>query len=131
MSFQKLMNRIVGILQVSKLASARRTVFTAGGRESFRDPVIAERAFLRGFLLRIDETTAVRTRLHAVAAAQAVFLVHQHHAVRTDKGCAHGTHLSAGRVSAVIAHLGNEEVLPVAYRSRRKPVLAADRKSVK
>src|ERR1017187_6408043 len=93
MSFQELVNRIVGILQVSKLASAGRTVFAAGGREAFRDPVIAERTFLGSFLLRIDETASVRTGLHAIAAAEAVFLVHQHHAIRTDKRRTHGTHL--------------------------------------
>src|ERR1035437_2944838 len=96
MSFQELMNRIVGIFQVSKLASARRTVFAAGSRESFGNPVIAERTFLGGFLLRIDETAAVRTCLHAIAAAKAVFLVYLHHAIGTDKRCAHRTHLGAG-----------------------------------
>src|ERR1035441_2630972 len=95
MSFQKLMNRIVGILQVSKLASAGRTVFAAGSRESFRDPVVAERTFLGGFLLWIDETASVRTGLHAIAAAEAVFLVHQYYAIGTDKRRTHGTHLSA------------------------------------
>src|ERR1035437_4450234 len=96
MSFQELVDRIVGILQVSQLASTGRTVFAAGGRESFGDAVIAERTFLGGFLLRIDETASVRTCLHAIAAAEAVFLVHQHDAIRTDKRRPHGTHLSAG-----------------------------------
>src|ERR1700693_147445 len=95
MGFQELVNRVVGILQVGQLPRARRTGLAACGGQTFRDPVIAESAFLGGITLRVDEAATVRAGLHTIPAAEAVFLVDQNHAIRAYEGCAHRTDLRA------------------------------------
>src|SRR5271157_86077 len=95
MGFQELVNRVVGILQVRQLPRPGRTRLAACGGQAFRDPVIAESAFLGGLGFRIDEAATVGAGLHAIPAAEAVFLVDQNHAIRAYKGCAHRTDLRA------------------------------------
>ena len=76
-----------------------------------------------------------------VTESQAVSLVHQNHPIRSDEGRAHRTHLGAGRILAVVAQLGNEEILTgrfgrgresliptYALGNRREPFLAAIRR---
>jgi len=112
MGLQKLMDWIIGIFQIGQLARACRTGFAARRRESFRNPVVAEIAFVRGIRLRIQEPAAVGARLNAVTAAQTIFLVYQDDSIWADKRRAHWTHLSARRIGAVIAHFGDEERFP-------------------
>src|SRR5208337_2366220 len=125
---QEFMNRVIGVFQVRKLPRPRRAHLAAGGRESFGDPVIAEGTFLRGFRLWVDEAAPIRARLYAIAAAEAVFLVDQNRTVRTNECRAHGTHLRARRIGALIAHLGNEKVLAPGLLGGRETVLASVRR---
>src|SRR5208337_1441044 len=98
------------------------------GREPLGDPVIAESAFVRSLCVWVDEAASVRTCLHTIAAAKAVLLVYQHHPVWTDERGAHGTYLRAGGVSAVVAQLGNKEVLAALFPGGAKSILAAARR---
>src|SRR5260370_36165983 len=127
MSLQKLMNRIFGILQVGELASARWADFAARSRQSIRDPVIAERAFLGGIGLRIDEPASVGASLHAITAAKAVLLVDQDNTIWRNERCPYWTHLGAGRICTVVTQLRDEEVLSATLFVWRETLLAAVR----
>src|SRR5208282_2627916 len=108
---QKGVNRIVGILQVGQLPRARGACLATGGGQTLRDPVITERAFIGGMFLGMEETASVRAGLNAVAAAQAVIVIDEHHTVGCMKSGADRAHLRARRIHTVVAHLGHEEVL--------------------
>ena len=101
----------LGFLQVGQHARLRGTGFAAGRGEALRDAVIAQRAFVGRVRFRIEEAAAVRAGLDAVAAAEAVFLIHQHDAVGSHERRAHRADLHARRVGAVVAELGDEEGL--------------------
>ena len=103
MRAQELMNRIFGILEILELARSGRSDFAAGRRQSLGDAVIAERTLLGSVGLGINEAASVGARLHTVAAAEAVTLVDQHHAVWRDEGRAHRADLRARGIRAVIA----------------------------
>ncbi len=122
---QKLMDRILRVLQIGKLPRASGTGFATRRGEALGDAVIAERALVRRLRLGIEEAAAVGAGLDAVAAAEAVLLVDQHDAIWGDEGGAHRADLGAGRICAVIAHFGNEEVFAARFVDRRKSVLAA------
>ena len=107
---KKRMNRIVGILQVGQLPRARGACFTARSGQTLRDPVIAKRAFVGRAFFGMEEAASVRTRLNAIAATQAIFLINEHNSIGSMKSGADGTHLRTGRIDAVVAHLGHEEV---------------------
>ena len=89
----------------------RGTGFAAGRGESLGDAVIAQRALVGRVRLGVEEAAAVGAGLDAVAAAEAIFLVHQHHAVGSDERRADRADLHARRVRAVVAELGDEEGL--------------------
>ena len=95
MGFQELVNRVVRILQVRQLPRAGWTTFATCGGQTFGDPVITKSAFFGGLSRRVDEAATVGAGLHTIAAAEAVFLVHQYHAIGTDKSRADGTNLRA------------------------------------
>src|SRR5947209_14798616 len=107
------------------MARAGGTHFSAGRGQSLSDAVIAERAFVCGIGFGIDEAASVRTGLHAVAATQAIIFVHQNDAVGTHKRRPHGTDLSAGRIGAVVAQFGDEEILAAGILIQWKTVFAA------
>ena len=58
---------------------------------------------------RVHPAGAVRTCLDAIRAADAILLVHQHHAIIRLEGCTDRADLHARRLRAVVAELGNEE----------------------
>src|SRR6185437_12016854 len=122
---QKLVNGVLGVLEVGQLPRAGGAVLAAGRGQSLGDPVITKRAFLRHVFLRMQEAAAVRTCLYAVTAAQAVLFVDQHYAVRRDERSSHRTNLGAGRIRAVVAHFGNEELLHAGFVTAGESVLAA------
>ena len=65
MGFQKFMDRIIGILEVCELAHVGWAGFATGGRQALGDPVIAERAFVRDFLDRMDVAASCSTAVNA------------------------------------------------------------------
>src|SRR5450759_3021 len=83
---QELVDRLLRVRQVARLPGARRARLAARGRQPLRAAVVAERALVHRLGARVDEPAAVGTRLHAVATPQAVRLVDQHDAIRTDEG---------------------------------------------
>src|SRR6266545_3408791 len=101
--------RAAALLHIAEDARSGGTNLHARGLQIFGDAVVAEGAFVRRLSARIQVTGSVRTRLYAVAAADAVVLIHQHHALLARKGCAYGTDLHAGSVVAVVAQLGHKE----------------------
>src|SRR5271157_540320 len=119
------MNRIFRVFQVGKLPRARRANLATRSGEALRDPVITKGAFVRSLCPRVDEAAAIRTRLHAIAAAQAVFLVYENDTIGTHESRAHRTHLRAGRVRTLIAHLGNEKILPAVCIGWWKSIFSA------
>src|SRR5271169_3877710 len=108
---QELVDRVFRILEVDELPRARRAAFAAGRREALRDAVVAQVALVDRLRSRDDEPAPVRAGLHAVAAAKAIGLVHEDGAVGALECGAHGTHLRAGRVRALITELRHEEAL--------------------
>ena len=110
-----------GFLQIAEGARPGRAGLAAGGGQPLGDPVIAEGALVHRVRARVDEAAAVGAGLHAVAAAQAVGLVHQDDAVRALEGRAHRADLDAGRVGAVVAELRDEEVLGAVARAGTSP----------
>ena len=115
MRAQELVDRVLRVLEVAEHPRLGGAGLAAGGGEPLRDPVVAEAALVHRLGARVDEAAAVGAGLHAVAAAEAVRLVHEHDPVRALEGRAHRADLHAGRVRAVVAQLGDEEVLrPVA-----------------
>src|SRR5581483_8978254 len=125
MGAQEFMNGIVRVLQVRELPRARGAHLAARGGQSLGDAVIAERAFLRRVGLGIDEAASVGAGLHAVAAAQAVILVHQDDSIGTDECGAHRADLRARGIGAMVAELGNEKVLAALVLARRESLLPA------
>src|SRR5690349_6941621 len=122
---QEFVDRVVGILEVDKLARLRRAVFAARGRQALGDAVVTERALVGGLGLGMQITAAVGAGLHTVTAAQAVVFIHQHHAVRADERRPHRADLHAGRIGTMVAKLRHEEALHRRFLDRRKSVDAA------
>ena len=106
------------VLQIRQHARRRGARLAARRRQALRDAVITERALLRHVLFRMDEPAAVRTRLDAIAAAETVLLIHQHHAVRSRERGAHRANLRARGIRAVVAQLGHEELF---HAGRKRP----------
>ncbi len=78
----------MGSLGFFKSTSCRAPVgqaLAARRCQSLGDAVIAERAFVRDLLLRMDVAASIRTGLHAVGATEAILLIHQHHAVGSSR----------------------------------------------
>src|SRR6266545_6439804 len=73
---EELMDRIFRIIEIPQHPRSRGAGLAAGRGEAARDPVITEIAFVDRVRARIDEPAAVGARLHAIAAAQTVGLVH-------------------------------------------------------
>ena len=94
--FQELVNRVVGILEIHQLPRTGRANLATRGGQALGDPVIAKRALVRDSFFRVNIAAAVRAGLHAIRAAQAVLLIHQHHTVRSHKGRTHRADLRAG-----------------------------------
>ena len=124
MSSQEFVNRVLGILQVRKLTRACRADLAAGGGQALGNAVITERALLGGVGSGIDKAAAVRAGLHAIATSEAVTLVDQDDPVRTNEGCADRAHLRTRRIGAVIAELGNKEILAARVLIRRETLFA-------
>ena len=82
---------------------------TQAGFEPLGDPVVAQGAFVGGVGRWVDEAAAVGAGLHAVAAADAVLVVDQHHAVRVREEAPTGQTWVHGVCCAVVAQLGHEE----------------------
>ena len=122
---QELVHRVLGVLEIHQLPRAGGAVLAAGRGQALGDAVVAERALVHGFGFGVQVAAAVGAGLHAVAAAQAVLLVHQHDAIRADEGGAHRADLHAGGIRAVVAELGNEEALEVwSVWTAGKPLMA-------
>src|ERR1035437_4495861 len=119
---QKRVHRVVGILEVHQLARAGGAILAAGSGQTLGNAVVADGALVHGFGFGLQIAAAVGAGLHAVAAAQAVLLVHQHHAVRADEGGAHRADLHAGGIRALVAELGDEEALEAGLLGGRKAV---------
>src|SRR5271166_456258 len=83
----------------------------AGRLQPLRNPVIAPGAFVGGLRLFIEVSSTIRTRLHTVPAANAVFFVDQYHAIWRLVGGPNRTNLHARRILAVIAELRDKESL--------------------
>ncbi len=111
LSHDDLRDRVIGVLDIADQARTEGACVHAGGLHSLRDPVIAEVALLGCVIYRVEEPNTVGTAHDTVAAADTPRPVHQHHAVLGLVGCAHGAHLHAGRVVALVAKLGHEECL--------------------
>src|ERR1035437_3044269 len=108
---EELVDRIPRVLEIDELTRARRAALAARRREALRDPVIAEVALVDRVRTRVDEPAPVWAGLHAVSAAEAIRLVDEDGAVGALECGAHGAHLCARGVRALIAELRNEEAL--------------------
>src|ERR1035437_7861563 len=93
---QEIVDRVFRVLEVDELPRARGAALAAGRREALRDAVVAQVALVDRFRAGVDEPASVRTGLHAVAAAEAVGLVHEDGAVGALERGANGAHLRAG-----------------------------------
>ena len=119
---QVLLDRVARVLEVAERPRAGGARLAARGGEPLRDPVVAEAALVHGGRARVDEPAPVRASLNAIAAAEAIGLVHEHDAVRALERRAHRADLHAGRMRALVAELGHEEVL----RAVAHPVLLGE-----
>src|SRR3974390_1123955 len=108
---QELVNGIFRILQVSQLPRACRAVLAACRRQPLADAVIAQRTFIARVLCRVEKAATVGTSLNAIATAQTVFVIDQHHSIRSVISGANWADLCARRVYAMVAQLRYEEVL--------------------
>src|SRR5215469_9867751 len=109
--FQKGVNGIVGILEVCELPRAGGATFAARGGQALGDAVIAERAFVGDMLGGMEVTAAVGASLNAIAAADAVVLIHEDNAVGGMERRAHRADLGAWRIDTVVAEFGDEEIV--------------------
>ena len=125
MGLEKLMNRVLGIFKVYELPRTRWAGLATCGCEALGDPVVAKRALIGHFFHGMNVAASIRTSLHAIRTAEAVFRINEHDAVRSYEGCADGTDLGAGRICAVVAHLRNEEVLLAVLFSNWEALFAA------
>src|ERR1017187_7551493 len=93
--FIKFLERIIGlqIFQIPQKTRLRRTNLDAGRLQSARDAMITKRAFFSGLRDRIQKPGAIRTGLNTKGAADAVFWVNQHRAVRRLERRANRTYL--------------------------------------
>src|SRR5271157_1888408 len=123
--FQKGVYRIAGIFQVGQLPRARGTCLATCGGQALRDPVITERAFIGSMFFGMEETASVRAGLDAIAAAQAIIVIDEHHSIGCMKSGADGAHLGARRIDAVVAHLGHEEVFSTFRIARGETIHSA------
>ena len=103
--------RIIRVPQVRQPASTERAAIHAGRLHAFRNPVVAEIAFIGDFVFRVEEPDAIGASHDAVAAADAPFPVNENDAVVRLVGCANRANLDAGRVVTLIAELRNEKRL--------------------
>ena len=87
--------------------------------------MVAERTFLRCVGFGVDEAAPVGTRLHAVAAAEAITFVDEDDAIGGDEGRANGADLGARGIGAVVAELRDKEVLAAGVLVWREALLAA------
>src|SRR5208337_2170752 len=94
-SLQKSVNWIMRILQVRQLPRPGRTRFATRGGQALRDAVVTQGAFLRRMPVRMKKAASVRTCLNAVAAAQAIVVIDQHHTVGSMVGGTHWAYLRA------------------------------------
>src|SRR5258708_968161 len=106
---QEFMHRIFGIFQIGQHARLRRTGFATRRGQTFRNAVVTERALVGRIGLRVEKAAAVGASLDAVAAAEAILLVHQDYTVRRVEGRAYGADLYTRRVRAMIAEFRDEE----------------------
>src|SRR5579863_3352332 len=128
MGAQKLMDGVFGILEVGELPRPGWTGLATRGGQPFGDAMVAEGTFLRSLRFGIQKAAAIRARLNAVPAADAIFFVDKHNTIRRDERGTDRAHLGAGRIGAVIAHFRNEEILAAGFEARRKAILAAIRR---
>src|SRR5208282_1650070 len=120
--FVKFLERIIRgqIFQIAKDARLRRTNLDAGRLQSARDAMITQGALFSGLGDRAQEPGAIRTGLDAKGAADAVFRVNQHRAIRRAKRRADRTGLNARRILTQVAQLRDEErVLDLILRQGR------------
>src|SRR5574340_1814271 len=61
-------DRVIGVFNIAYLPGAERTCLNAGGLQAFGDPVIAEIAFFRCVIYRMEEPDAVGAAHNAVSA---------------------------------------------------------------
>ena len=102
-------NRIVGISQIRNPASTERAALDTCRLHALADPVVAEVALIRDFVLGMEETHAVRACHDAVATAYAPIPVNQYDTVVRLIGCADRAYLDARRVVALIAEFRHKE----------------------
>ena len=101
--------RIVRIPEICNPARIEGARFNAGRIHAFRDPVVAEVAFVRDLVNRMEETHTVGAGHDAVAASDAPVAVYEDDAVTGLVGRPYRADLHAGCVVTLIAELGHEE----------------------
>lgn len=119
------MNGVVGILEVDELPRAGGTTFAASGGQPLGDAVITKRAFVGDVFGGVEETAAVGASLNAIAASDAVVLIHENYAIRGVEGGSHRADLSARRIHTVVAEFGDKKVFSTGEFTGRKTLLAA------
>src|SRR2546423_2830132 len=67
---QKIVNGILGVLEIDELPGAGGAVLATRGGEALGDAVVTEIALIDGLFLRMEVAAAVRAGLDAVAAAE-------------------------------------------------------------
>src|SRR5262249_21120904 len=83
---QKLVHGILRIFEIDQLPRAGGAILAAGGSETPGDAVVTERALVDRVLLGMQVAAAVGAGLDAVAASEAVALIHEHDAIGADEG---------------------------------------------
>src|SRR5579883_523601 len=103
--------RVVGgrVFQIAENPRLGRTDFHASRVKAARDAMVAKRAFFGRLGYRVQEPAAIRTRLNAETAADAILRIDQHRAVRGVKRGPHRANLNTSRVLAQVAKLGHKE----------------------
>ena len=111
----------LGIVQVAELASLARAVLHARRLLALIDEMRAHRALFDNALVLagVVRAHAVGAGHDAVLAADALAVIHQHHAVVALVAGAGGAHADAFRVVAMLARHGQVVHLQVGIGSRR------------
>src|SRR5210317_358311 len=104
-------HRIVRVPQVRYSAGIESAGLDAGRIHALRDPVVAEVAFVRDLVNRMEEAHTIRAGHDAVATSDAPVAVYEDNAITGLVGRAYGTYLHARRVIALVAELRHEKCL--------------------
>ena len=120
----------IRVVQVTVEAGTGRAALHAGGQLVLGGEMPTQRALLGALLGRVPRAHAIGAGHHAVLAADALLLVHQHDVVAVAVAGARGAHRHARGVLALLAHgrqrvAGHVGVLPHrAHGEHLRPALA-------